>query len=184
MRERVMHDWNVIVTINGDCFKAACDQLAPLGRVDHTRYYNVLAVKVDDIATFMETLCNVMSAFPDTRNSIARVAPVRESFTFQTAEEFASKARESLAKFAPQLSGRRFHVRVHRRGWKEKLHRHDEEQSLGGFLIEELERSGTPAKVAFDDPDYIADVEILDNRAGVALWSRDDLRRYRCLNLD
>jgi tRNA(Ser,Leu) C12 N-acetylase TAN1 len=180
-----MLDWNVIVTISGDRFKTACEQLRPFGLVKRTPYYNVLAMKVDDIRAFMDALHDSLTTSnTEISESIARVAPVSEVFTFQTAAEFESKAREHLASFIPQLAGRRFHVRIHRRGWKERINRHYEEQSLGSFLFDELAGSPSPAKVSFDDPDYIVTIEILDNRAGVALWSHDDLRRYSFLKLD
>jgi tRNA(Ser,Leu) C12 N-acetylase TAN1 len=152
--------------------------------VARTRYYNVLAMTVDDISTFMETLSDWMVNFPDTAESIARTAPVRETFTFQTASDFEDRVRECLRKFIPQLAGRRFHLRLHRRGWKDKLVHQNEEQFLGGLLVGELERTGTPAEVDFHDPEFIVAVEALDNRAGVALWSRDDLQRYPFLKLD
>ena len=48
----VMHDWNVIATMNTHRFRSAFKLLEPLGEVRRTQYYNVLSMKVPDIRSF------------------------------------------------------------------------------------------------------------------------------------
>jgi hypothetical protein len=39
-----------------------------------------------------------------------------------------------------------------------------------------------PGRIGFDDPDFIIHIETIDRRAGMALWSRDDMQRYPFLS--
>jgi hypothetical protein len=55
---------------------------------------------------------------------------------------------------------------------------------LDKVLLEALAQAGTPGQITFDDPDAIVAVETVGNRAGLALWTREDLQRYPFLNLD
>jgi tRNA(Ser,Leu) C12 N-acetylase TAN1 len=86
--------------------------------------------------------------------------------------------------FLPELAGKGFHVRINRHGFKGHLSSHEEERLLGAVLQEALAKAGTPGDVTFEDPDVILVVETLGNRAGLSLWSREDLRRYPALRLD
>jgi hypothetical protein len=54
----------------------------------------------------------------------------------------------------------------------------------GEAVLEALEAAGTPARVAFDDPDAIVAVETVDRRASVSLWTREEMCRYPFLRLD
>jgi hypothetical protein len=38
--------------------------------------------------------------------------------------------------------------------------------------------------VAFEDVDAVVSIETLDHRAGVSLWTREDLQRYPFLRVD
>jgi len=55
---------------------------------------------------------------------------------------------------------------------------------LDEALLETLEHRGTPGRIDFDDPDFILDVETVGQRAGMSLWTREDLHRYPFLKLD
>jgi tRNA(Ser,Leu) C12 N-acetylase TAN1 len=183
-REQVMHDWNVIATINTHRFRSAFKLLEPLGEVRRTSYYNVLSMKVTDIRNFLETLRDWMANYPDTQETLSRVGPVEQTFPFQSLEEFQDRAKELAAVYLPQLAGKSFHVRMHRRGWKGRLETSAEERRIGEFLFEKFAGTEAPARVDFKDPDAILALEILDTRAGLALWRRDDLTRYPFLKLD
>lgn len=180
---QTVHDWNVIVTITDRHFRSAWELLGTLGDVGRTHYYNVLALKVDDVHGLLETMHDWMD-YPDTRETVARVAPVFDAFDFQSTQEFEAKAQQYAEKYLGQLAGHGFHVRMHRRGFKERMATPDEERFLGDYLFEKLAGAGTPGRVDFADPDYILAVETLDNRAGLALWSREELQRYPFLKLD
>ncbi|MGE5191475.1 MAG: hypothetical protein ACM3U2_03165 [Deltaproteobacteria bacterium] len=177
-----MHDWNVIATVRERRRRDARELLRRFGFVDRTQYPNVLVMNVPDIHAFLESLQGWLTAHPAAAEVLGHVAPFSEAFSFQSPEEFEAKSRELVLKFVPSLTGRQFHVRMHRRGFKGRLHTIDEEQLLGRELLNALEKAGTPGKVSYDDPDAIVSVETVDNRAGLACWSREELQRYPCLH--
>ncbi len=71
---------------------------------------------------------------------------------------------------------------MHRRGFKGTLHSHREEQLLGGYLMDELEARAMPATIRFEDPDAVIAVDTVDQRAGMSLWTREQLRRFPFLD--
>lgn len=179
-----MHDWNVIATINTGHYRSAFRLLEPLGKVRRTSYYNVLSMKVPEIRSFLETLRDWMANYPDTEETLARVGPVEQTFSFQSPEDFHRGTQQLAESYLSTLAGKSFHVRLHRRGWKGRLETPAEERLIGNFLLEKLAATEAPARVDFQDPDAILAVEILNTRGGMALWSRGDLNRYPFLKLD
>jgi tRNA(Ser,Leu) C12 N-acetylase TAN1 len=75
-------------------------------------------------------------------------------------------------------------VRLHRRGFKGRLSTPEEERFLDDALLEALQAAGTPCSLSFDDPDAIIQIETVGNRAGLSLWTREDLARYPFLRVD
>ena len=179
-----MRDWNVVVSVHDRQFTRGCRILAQFGRVERTEYYNVLVMKVADRAKFMEALADLVATVPDVLGVISRAAPATETFTFQDAEEFEAKAKQIVLAWLPRLAGKSFHVRLHRRGFRGRLSSQEEERLLDQTLLDALERTGAPGRISFDDPDAILDVETVSNRAGLSLWTREELTRYPFLKLD
>lgn len=179
-----MNDWNVVVTTRERHYAQARAALAQLGRVDRTHYYGVLAMLVDDVPGFLSEVSALLERNETARQSLAHVCPVTETFSFHTPEEFEAQARAAVLRFAPQLGGKRFHVRMHRRGFRGRLQSMIEERSLDEALLASLRDAGRPGRVDFEDPDYIVMIETLDQRAGLALWSREDRARYPFIAVD
>jgi len=173
-----MFDWNAVVSVRANGYKTARRYLKTLGRVERTDYYNVLALKVDDCALFLEAVKRDTGLQPELRNALARVVPVSQSFLFQNPAEFEARAREVVPVFAPELAKRTFHVRMHRRGFRGQLASQEIERLLARQLIERLEAAGTPAQVEFDDPDAVLVIETLGQWAGLALVTREQRARY------
>lgn len=153
-----MPHWNVLVTTHKDGYRRAIRLLADYGPVRKTDYFNVLTLQVEDIGLMMEDLCVKIEADAD----ILRFA---------------------LA-WAPQLAGKGFHVRIHRRGFKNRLSSMAEERFLDDALLTVLEEMGEPGHIAFAEAEAIVMVETVSNQAGLALWSREELARYPFLHLD
>jgi tRNA(Ser,Leu) C12 N-acetylase TAN1 len=179
-----MHDWNVVVSLQEGGYTQAWKLLEPLGAVSRTTYYNVLVMRVEDIGQFLETLRQWSTEDPQLLTVLARIMPVTETFTFQTVEEFETKARETCQRWVPDLAGQRFHVRMHRRGFKGRLTSQHEESFLDGVLLDALAQTGRPGRITFEDPDAIIALETVDNQAGLSLWRREDVQRYPFLRLD
>ena len=178
-------DWNVIVTVREHGFKKARDFLYGFGQVNKTEYFNVMVLRVEDVAQFLEEIKTAISINSVVLEYIAKVMPLTHTFRYQSAEEFEAKAQAIVADWVVGLSGKRFHVRMHRRGFKGRLSSQSEESILDTFILNKLEQlEKSPAKIDFDDPDYIIAVETLGQLAGLSLWSRDQLQRYPFLKMD
>lgn len=72
-------------------------------------------------------------------------------------------------------------MRLHRRGFKGVLSTPKDEQFLDRFLMAEL---GQTSRIGFSDPDAVIQIETIDSRAGMSLWSRDELQQYPFLGVD
>ncbi len=179
-----MLDWNVIVTTHERRYRHARAFLAPMGALHDTGFYNVLVMRVEKPQDFLDWLEQRLEAFPEARPTLARVLPVTETFHYQSPEEFERKAAGAVRGWLAQLAATRFHVRMHRRGFKGKLSSLEEERFLDHFVIEELAKQGQEASIDFDDPDWIIALDTVAQRAGLSLWSREALQRYPLLKLD
>lgn len=179
-----MRDWNVVVTVREGGFARARELLAEYGEVWPSDYLNILAMRVENPLRFLQTLLERESENPGALDVLGRVLPVERSFTYQSPEEFERKANDAVSQLAPELAGKRFHVRMYRHGFKGRLSSSVEERMLGQALLDTLKQSGAETEVSFDDPDAILVIEMLGNRAGLCLCSREDLRRYPFLRVD
>ncbi len=173
-----MRDWNVVVSVKERGFAMARDLLRDYGEIGRTTYHNVLVMKVPSPEALLARIEQRLQVNRDLLAYVSRIAPATHTFDFATPEEFDVRLRESVPFWTPDLAGKTFHARMHRRGLKGVLRSPDEERLLDGELIAALQAAGTPGAIRFEDPDAVIDIETLDKRAGMALWSREALRRY------
>jgi tRNA(Ser,Leu) C12 N-acetylase TAN1 len=175
-----MFDWNTVVTLHQEerAFRRARGLLRPLGEPKKTEFYNVLVMQVDSAAGFLRDFSAMCAAQPGILNDISRAVPLTDVFDFATSEDFEAKARNVAISWAPRLRGSAFHVRLHRRGLKRTLKSPDEERFLDEALLSALAREGAPGRIRFEDPDFVIDIETVGQRAGMSLWSREDLEKY------
>lgn len=174
----------VVVTLRGREFGRALHELRRYGRVRRTRFFNVLVVEVEDPEAFLEQLRERHERDPALGRWLARVEPLEERFAFGDAAQFEQHCKEALAPHLRQLEGKSFHVRVHRRGLREKLSGHGEEVVIDTWLLDSLAAAGHPGRIDFEDPDAVIDVETLGTRAGASIWSREQLQRFPFLHPD
>jgi len=177
-------EWNVVVTVQEDGYQKARRLLQRFGEVGRTDFFNLLVMRVPDYRQFIEELREEGERDPEGFHVLARVIPVIQSFAFRTPQEFEAKARQAVLAWLPALAGKSFHVRMHRRGFKGQLLSVEEERLLDGYLLEALELAGEKGRITFDDPDAIVALETLGGRAGLSLWTREDLKRFPLLHLD
>lgn len=178
-----MQEWNVVITVRQRCYEAVIQALESYGWVDRTEFFNVMTMAVADTRALLEALREKAATEPQLLQCIAHVVPVSTRFVFQTPEEFESKAKQAIMPWVSSLSGRRFHVRMHRRGFKGRLSSQAEEKFLAHFLLKHLVDEGATAAVDFENPDLIIAVETVGQQAGLSLWTREDLHRYPFLHL-
>lgn len=171
-------DWNVVVTLQEGSYGAARKLLAKWGTVHRTGFYNVLALTVADPRAFLDQFAAAVSQSPGILNFVSHLIPAQATFDFTTAEEFETRAVAVALGWLRHFAHKRFHVRLHRRGLKSLLSTPREEQFIDDALLKALEGAGTPGHIAFDDPDTVLAVDTIDGRAGMSLWSRDDLKRF------
>jgi tRNA(Ser,Leu) C12 N-acetylase TAN1 len=177
-------DWNVVATVYDGEFREAARLLSPFGRVVPTEYRNVLVMHVENAAGFLEALRSTLRDDASIANSVARIVPVTERFRFESPAQFEAEAFRILDEWLPELAGKKFHVRMHRRGFKGRLSSQREEQLLGHHLLEGLRAAGSTGRITFDNPDVVVVVETLGQEAGVARWARSQLREHELLRLD
>jgi tRNA(Ser,Leu) C12 N-acetylase TAN1 len=179
-----MKEWNVVVTVHEDGYSRAHRLLEQFGEVAKTGFFNILVMRAAEPDRLLEALEELARRNPDALLPLARVMPVVRTVSFQSPQEFEMKTCQEVSDWVPRLSGKGFHVRMHRRGFKGKLSSMEEEQFLDHYLLDALERAGTPGRITFDDPDAIIVLETIGPQAGLALWTREDLRRHPLLHLD
>lgn len=179
-----MRDWNVVVSIYQDGFRRAIHALEELGEVERSPYHNVLVTKVEDAISFLEAVERKTEESTALYDAISRVAPAACNFDFQSGEEFREKASSVLREWSQQLAGRSFHVRLRRRGARLGLRTPDTEKFLDDAALAATSEIGMPGRISFTDPDVVIAIDTIDDRAGVALWSREDLARHRLLRPD
>jgi tRNA(Ser,Leu) C12 N-acetylase TAN1 len=132
----------------------------------------------------METVRHLVAEKAKTLSYLARVIPLTRMFRFQTPEQFEAEAKEAALMMAPSLSGKSFHVRMHRRGFKGRLSSEKTEQLLDTLIVDALQQTTNPARVSFERPEAILALETLGQHAGLSLWTREELQRYPFLGLD
>jgi tRNA(Ser,Leu) C12 N-acetylase TAN1 len=179
-----MHDWNVVITVQQDHFADAWRLLEALGDVGKSDYFNVLLMRVYDTKMFMDELAGRLAGEPQIGEILARVMPVTVSFDFYDPQAFEEQAKRAVDPWVAALAGKRFHVRMHRRGFRGRLSSQQEERFLDHYLMGRLAAQDEEAEIDFDDPDAIIALETVGQRAGLSLWSREDLQHYPLLKLD
>jgi len=179
-----MQDWNVVISVYQDGFRRALRGLRDLGPIARSAYHNVLVMKADDPVAALATIEQRTLANTALYDALSRVAPATRCFDFQSSDEFMQNAKSLVLQWAPDLAGRSFHVRLHRRGGRHEPHAQDVERALDDAVLEATQQAGQPGRVSFTDPDAVIAIDTVDGRAGLALWKREDLARYHLLRPD
>lgn len=178
-----MPDWTVVASTHPEAFERGRQLLEQFGRVDRTDYFNVLVLVPDDPDGFLQRFAAMAANVPGVLEILSRVMPAARCFDFQSPEEFEEKARAIVLEWLPRLAGRRFHVRMHRRGFKGRISSQAEERFLDEALLAALDEAGAPGHIDFADPDAVIDVETVGGRAALAIWTREELKKYPFLRV-
>ena len=179
-----MKDWNIVVTIYQEGFKRALRALQDIGPAEGGPYHNVLVMKVDDPMAVLDAVERLTEGRPALYDAIARVAPAIRTFDFSSAEDFKDNAKSIVLEWLPSLAGKSFHARLHRRGPKLELHAPDVERFLNDVIIGATAKAGLPGRISFTDPDAVIVIDTVDDRAGLAMWTREDIAHHRLLRPD
>lgn len=177
-------DWNVLVTLPENTFHEARRMLSRWGRIEPTGYYNVLVMHVADPNAFLADFAAAVAETPGLLNFVSHVMPAQRSFPFDSSEVFEREASAIAFHWLPHLAGASFYIRLHRRGFKGIISTQPEERFLDELLLTALADAGTPGRINFADPDKVIQIETVDGRAGMSLWTREDMHRFPFLGVD
>ncbi len=178
-----LDDWNVVVTCQPYGRRDAARELRQHGPVARTGYPNVLVMQVANPVAFAEALADRFAEAPGLANFVSRVVPASITFDFVDAADLEARVEAHAPDILPELARKSFHIRMHRRGLKERLSSHLEEQRIGQALLKALAAAGTPGRAEFEDPELIVAIETIDHRASLSLWTRDQRQRMPFLKL-
>ncbi len=179
-----MQEWNAVICVNEHGYKRAQDVFGDFGEVRRTEFFNVLVMRAEDLNAMLETLRERSHRAPQSLSFLSRLVPVDRAFIFNSVEEFDAKAKESILGWRDQLAGKRFYVRIHRRGFRGRISSPDEERVLDTLLLQELDKISAPGRIDFDNPDAIIAVETIGTWAGTALFTREKLEQYPFVRID
>jgi tRNA(Ser,Leu) C12 N-acetylase TAN1 len=177
-------DWNVNISVYQDGFRRALRALKEFGPVERSPYHNVLVMRVEDPTALLEAIERKTEENTALYDAISRVAPVIRTVEFHSVEEFTEKLKPILLEWLPRLTGSSFHVRVHRRGDGHDLRTPDAGRLFADLLLDATAAAGAPCKISYTDPDAVIAIDTVDDRAGLGLWTREDLARHRLLRPD
>lgn len=179
-----MKDWNVVISVYQDGFRRALRALEEYGPVERSPYHNVLVMRVDDPKALLEAIEQRTELNTALYDAISRVAPAMCTLDFHSIEEFKKKITSVLIEWLPRLTGRSLHVRLHRRGDRYELRTPDVERLFDDFLLDLTAAKGTRCRISFTDPDAVIVIDTIDGRAGIGLWTHEDIARHRLLRPD
>jgi len=178
-----METWNVVITVHEGYYNLVRELLKPLGAVHKTDYFNVLVMTVDDMQQALEAIRAMLGEKPELHGAIARFVPAAQTFFFTSAAEFEKKAQEAVLSLTRELEGKKFHIRMKRRGFKKRISSLEEETFLDRVLLEALEKRGAPGTISFTDPDAVIAIETVGQQAGMTLFTREELIMYPFLHV-
>jgi len=173
----VMAEWNILATAYWGREKNALRFLTRHGEFRSSGFKDVIRGHVEDIDLFLEKIETMRQENPGRINFISQIIPLERTFHFDLSD-FMDKLKQTVSPYLEKVEGKRFYVRVKRRGHKGELSSQEIEKEISGFILESLEKAGKPAHVGFDDPDAIIVVETIADWAGVGWVSRDMKERY------
>ncbi|HZZ77587.1 MAG TPA: hypothetical protein VFE62_03655 [Gemmataceae bacterium] len=81
-----MEDWNVVVSTRDGAFNDAAKLLRSFGRVHRTGLYNVLVMKVDKVAEFLDALRERAQNDAEIQSYFGRIVPVTATFAFRNVQ--------------------------------------------------------------------------------------------------
>jgi tRNA(Ser,Leu) C12 N-acetylase TAN1 len=180
-----MWAFNVVVTLaSKGRFRHLLRELAPHGEFRKTEFLGVIIGRVEDPTTFLESIREKRQKQLIGFRDLGRVVPLERVFVFHL-EEFPAKAKAALRPYVEDLEGKRFYVRLERRGLKGQIVSPEVERELDAFIEQTLVVAGRkPAQIDFEHPDAVVVVETIGDRCGVGLLTREMMDRYDFVRVD
>ena len=172
-----MVGFNVVATSQRGAEWRLLRLLRRFGNFTRSGFRDVVVGRVLSTERLLEELLLLSEKAPSEVSPLSQVVPIRDTFVFNL-DEILDRLRSTLLGYVDDLAGKRFYVRVMRRGHKGELSSLQIEQALDAFLKEELPKKGVEPKIDFKDPDIIVVVETIGDIAGVGLITKEMKERY------
>lgn len=177
-----MREWNIVATSLEGRQDALLMALRKLGNFWRPRFRNVILGKVEDPQAFLAQLKHLLEKDLLLPTALARALPVEKIFELHL-DDLVGGLKHELLPLVERIDGRKFYVRVERRGLKDRIHSSAVEREVGEFLWNELHRRGFTPAVDFRDPEVIVAIETVGELAGVALIDRELRAKYPFLKV-
>ena len=174
----------VVTVFDEEGFRLARRLLRQFGTIERTEYFNVLVMEVPEIEAFTQAIAALFEDTPGYLNAISRIVPAHAVFDYHSPEEFLAKGEDVVLGWSDMLTDKSFYIRLHRRGFRGRIVSPEAERSLDDALLRRLEERGRPGHIDFEDPDLVIDIETVDDRAGVSIWTKEQLSRFSFLHID
>ena len=166
-----MREWNILATSVEGRREALLAALRKLGTFWRAGYRNVVVGRVDDQGALLLALRERLSTEMLLEASLTKVVPVEQVALFDPGQ-LAEAVIDMLCPHADRLAGRRFYVRLERRGLKGVVHTPTVERTVGAALVEAATALGKAPTVTFEDPDTIVAIETTGKTVGVGFLPR------------
>jgi len=176
-------EWNVVVTAHQGMQRRLRRALRSAVRLQPAGFRNVLVGRIDTVEDRLDAVAELIQQRPAIANWMGKLLPVDLGLAVH-ADSFMEDLCGASAHLLDRLAGRSFHVRVERRGHKGTIHTQATERALGESLYTALQARAAAPKVTFTDPDVIVAVEIIGDRCGVALITRERRTRFPFVKID
>jgi tRNA(Ser,Leu) C12 N-acetylase TAN1 len=178
----VMKEWNILATAFWGRGKDALRLLSLLGEFKETGFKDVLQGHVEDIMLFLEKLESLREENPGRMTSLSQILPLERTFSFSLTD-FIDKLKKAVLPYVEGVEGKKFYVRVKRRGHRGEMSSLEIEKEISSFIFETLEKAGKQAQVSFSDPDAVIVIETIANRAAVTLITREMREKYPLIKM-
>ena len=177
-----MKEWNILATAFWGRGKDALRLLTLHGEFKGSGFKDVLQGHVEDVNLFLEKLELMRQENPDRMNSLSQILPLEQTFSFNL-PDFMDKLKETVLPYVDKVEGKKFYVRVKRRGHKGEMSSLEIEKEISSFIFEKLERAGKQAQVSFSNPDVVIVIETIASRAAIALITREMREKYPLIKI-
>jgi adenylyl- and sulfurtransferase ThiI len=172
-----MKEWNVILTSQMGEERRLLYEMTDYGEFSLSGFRAVILGKVPELKEFFEALKRRWETQPFFPEILSSATPVQILFPFAL-EGLMERLKQEVLPFLPAIAGKPFYVRVKRRGHKGAISSQEVEQALDRFLLDELATQGLQSRIDFTRAEIILLVELLHNRGGLALITREMQARY------
>jgi tRNA(Ser,Leu) C12 N-acetylase TAN1 len=174
LRREVRPDWNVVVMTGPGAVMKAVSALRPLVTLRPTPHSGV-AVGYFAGPDLLAAATRLYEAEPERFEFVQRLVPIEHVVRYPR-DDVTETLCSTLADCGPRVAGKKFYVRCRLRGFESRLESRAVERAIGSYLYELAALTGTPAKVSFDDPDVIVQIEVIGDTVGYAFFDSRAIR--------